>query len=277
MPHITKWIERSLRVMGGACGKILPTAMSHAMVKTMPMDMMVEGFGSRLNRPLMLDDVPFDLALTQPVRFEQLAGLFASTPMDHGVILMTIRQAAYLFGLVRSMPARTVIEIGRYKGGQTVLLAAAMPPGGRLWSIDNREKEPRLHPGLMRSLDTQVADGCKRFDVRVELLVGDSRTLTVDTGEVDLVVIDGDHTDAGVWNDCTRWGKRVRRGGAVIFSDACEEGVYLNPEGRVGRVMQEILAQGEFRLVKVVNRLAHLERVRASAPRLGSEAAHGAR
>lgn len=58
----------------------------------------------------------FDLAPTGTLQFEDLAGLFASTSLDHGVIAMTVRQTAYLFGLVRRMKARRVIEIGRYKG-----------------------------------------------------------------------------------------------------------------------------------------------------------------
>ena len=39
-------------------------------------------------------------------------------------------------GLVRRMNARKVIEIGRYKGGSTLTIAAAMNGQGQFWSID---------------------------------------------------------------------------------------------------------------------------------------------
>ena len=95
----------------------------------------------------------------------------------------------------------------------------------------------------------------------MNLLVGDSRTIEVDTGEVDLVFIDGDHSYEGVKNDFERFGKRVRIGGAMLFDDAFDEGIFKTHSDTVGRVVQGIVAEGEFKLVKAVNRLAHLERV----------------
>ncbi len=51
-------------------------------------------------------------------------------------------------------------------------------------------------------------------------------------------------------------------GGAILFDDAFDEGVFKTHSDTVGRVVQEIMAEGEFSLVKGVNRMAHLERVR---------------
>ena len=129
--------------------------------------------------------------------------------------------------------------------------------------MDIGEKEARLHGGeRSRTFDEQIADVCKRFDLSVNLIVGDSHTVEIDTGEVDLVFIDGDHSYAGVKNDFERFGKRVRVGGAVLFDDAFDEGIFKTHSDTVGKVVEEIVAAGEFRLAKVVNRLAHLERVR---------------
>jgi predicted O-methyltransferase YrrM len=77
-----------------------------------------------------------------------------------------------------------------------------------------------------------------------------------------LVFIDGDHSYEGVRNDFERFGRRVRIGGAVLFDDACDETMFHTHSESVGRLLQEILAQQSFRLVKSVNRLAHIERVR---------------
>jgi len=80
---------------------------------------------------------------------------------------------AYLFGLVRRMDARTVIEIGRYKGGTTLLIAAAMRGQGRFWSIDIAGLDPHLQPCTVRPVETQIADLCQRLGLAVELIVGD--------------------------------------------------------------------------------------------------------
>lgn len=225
--------------------------------------LLLEALGPRLNRAPSLDTMAFDLPVNGPLQFEDLAGLFASTSLDHGVIAMTIRQTAYLFGLVRRMNARKIIEIGRYKGGSTLTIAAAMNGQGQFWSIDLGEKEARLHQrGVTRSFDDEIRDICGRFGLPVTLLVGDSRTIEVETGEVDLVFIDGDHTYDGVRNDFERFGRRARIGGAVLFDDACDEVMFRTHSESVGKLLREIVAEQSFRLVKSVNRLAHLERVR---------------
>ena len=225
--------------------------------------LLLEALGPRLNRTPSLDTMHFDLVPAGTLQFEDLAGLFASTSLDHGVIAMTVRQTAYLFGLVRRMKARRVIEIGRYKGGATLTIAAAMSGEGTFWSIDLGEKEARLHQGsARRSFDDELRDVCARFGFPVTLLDGDSRTIEVETGEVDLVFIDGDHSYEGVKNDFERFGRRVRIGGAVLLDDACDEVMFKTHSESVGKLLQEIVAQQSFRLVKSVNRLAHLERVR---------------
>ena len=79
---------------------------------------------------------------------------------------------------------------------------------------------------------------------------------------MDLVFIDGDHSYEGVRNDFERFGLRVKVGGAVLFDDACDEAPFKTHAESVGRLIKEVVASGEFRLAKSVNRLAHLERVR---------------
>lgn len=110
-------------------------------------------------------------------------------------------------------------------------------------------------------MDDQIADFCRRHGLAVELVVGDSRTVEVDTGEVDLVLIDGDHSYAGARNDFERFARRLRVGGALLFDDAFDDGFFRVPHtDPVGQVVAEIQREG-FRLVKVVNKLSHLERV----------------
>ena len=210
-----------------------------------------------------LDRMEWDLPAEGDLGFEHFAGLFSSTTLDEAIISMNVRQAAYLFGVVRRMDARKVIEIGRYKAGTTLLIAAAMRGHGRFWSIDIAGLDPHLQPRTVRPVEAQIAELCTRLDLTVDVIVGDSRTVEVETGEVDLVFIDGDHSSEMARNDFERFGRRVRIGGAVLFDDAFDDGFFhvVHTDG-VGPVVREIAAAGDYRLVKVVKRLAHLERVR---------------
>jgi predicted O-methyltransferase YrrM len=267
--------RRISKGIGGGLAHMLPKTARSELVRCLAerdLATVVEAVGPHLNRKPDIDSMCFDLPVDGEIQFDNLAGLFASTSLDHGVISMTIRQAAYVFGLVRRLKARKAIEIGRYKGGSTILIAAAMKGQGELWSIDNGEKEVRLDQdgSRKRPYDDQIRDFCQRHGLHVQLLIGDSRTLEVNTGQVDLVFIDGDHSYEGVKSDFERFGTRVRIGGAVLFDDAFAD-LSATHSDTVGRLIQEITAErtrtwpgtlaGQYRLVKSVNRLAHLERV----------------
>jgi predicted O-methyltransferase YrrM len=221
----------------------------------------LEPVGAVQNRHRRLADVPLDLETDGTLEFEDLSGLFASSILNHGVIGMTIRQAAYVFGLTRRLGATKAIEVGRWRGGTTVVLAAAMGRDGKLWSIDIGEKAERLLGVGGASLDSETRAFCERFGLDAELLVGDSRTLEVETGEVDIVLVDGDHTYEGTRSDVERWGKRLRVGGALLVDDAFDDFWFPSHPESAGRVVRELEAEGEFRLVKPVDRLAHLERL----------------
>lgn len=256
------------RSLGKRLAAVLPEAASRAFVVALcdrDRETVIGAVARYIKgKALDLDRMPFDLPLDGAPRFEHLAGLFASTTLDEAIISMNIRQTAYLFGLIERVNARKVIEIGRYKGGSTVVIAAAMKGQGQFWSIDIAGLDPHLRPrNISRPVEAQIADICNRSELKVELIIGDSRTVELDTGEVDVVFIDGDHSYAMAKNDFDRFGRRVRVGGAVLFDDAFDDGFFKVPHtDTVGQVVREIEAEGDYRLVKVVQRLAHLERVR---------------
>ena len=224
--------------------------------------------GKRTYGPMTLERIQFDLEPAGQLEFEDLAGLLPSSPLAYGVALMTPRQLAYLFGLARRSSARTAIEIGRYKGGGTIALAAGMGPDGTLWSIDDGS----LEVGWGRDegvapYDDQIRSLCDRFALDVRLLTGDSRTVELDVEAVDIVLIDGDHRYEGVKSDFERWGKRVRVGGHVLLDDAFPLGAYRRGCDEVQRVVQEAIDEGGFRLARAIDRLAVLERI---VPKPGS-------
>lgn len=137
------------KLIGRALAVILPEeAVKAVVIRSVERNpnVVLEAFGPLLNRGPNLDTMPFDLPVDGDLQFEHLSDLFASTSFDHAVISMPIRQTSYLFGLTRQMGARKVIEIGRYKGGSTITIAAAMKNAGaaQFWSVDIGEKEARL-------------------------------------------------------------------------------------------------------------------------------------
>ena len=72
------------------------------------------------------------------------------------------------------------------------------------------EHESRLF-GSTGEFDTATRAFCDRFGLGVRLLVGDLRTIEIETGEVDLVFIDGDDSYEAVRNDFARFGTHARR------------------------------------------------------------------
>ena len=220
----------------------------------------LEIVGARLNRGARLEAIPLDLEPEGSLEFEDLAGLFASSILNHGVVGMTIRQVAYIFGLARRMGARSAIEIGRWRGGSTIALAAGMGTEGHVWSIDLGEKATRVLGVEPEELDAETKSFAERFGLNVELIRGDSRTVEVDAYDVDLLLIDGDHTYDGVRSDFERFAPRVRRDGAVLLDDAFPDALVPSHPESVGRLVRQVTATGGYRLVRRVDRLAHLER-----------------
>lgn len=96
-------VQRAQRLLGGILARILPHTAARAFVSRLAESdphSLLEAFGPHLNRKPNLDNMPFDLPIKGQLEFQHLAGLFASTSLDHAVISMPIRQAAYMFGLV---------------------------------------------------------------------------------------------------------------------------------------------------------------------------------
>lgn len=220
-----------------------------------------DAVGARIRAPLSLRQPRLDLSPSARVQFEELVGaLVPSTPLAYGIALMTPRQLAYIFGLARAIDAKRAVEIGRYKGGATLVLAAAMGRDGRLWSIDNGSLA--ADEGVVaRDYDRSLASLLDRFGLTAQLIEGDSRTVAIDVGEVDLILFDGDHSYSGVRADVQRWAGTVRVGGYLLFDDAFPLGGHQRGVDSVGRVVDEITRGPDLRLECAVDRLAVVRRI----------------
>jgi len=177
--------------------------------------------------------------------FEDLAFLFSSNQLNHGVASLQIDEAALLFRLARDIETGPVAEIGRFKGGSTLVFASALPAGVELWSYDFHVALRADMPG--EQLDAELLEALERYGLahNVHLLVADSRTADPPPAPLEVLFIDGDHSYEGAKADCDRWSAFVRPGGHLLFHDAVDTGGYGNHYPGVVRLMSEIGAGWE--------------------------------
>jgi len=189
--------------------------------------------------------------------FEDLAFLFSSNQLNHGVASLQIDEAALLYRLGRDVRTGPVAEIGRFKGGSTVVFAAALPEGVELWSYD---LHVALRPDMTgEQLDAELDDALRRLGVRhkVHLLVGDSRTVEPPPGPIELLFVDGDHSYEGARADFDRWGELVASSGHLLFHDAVDTGGYGNVYPGVARAVAEVERDSRWRREPGAGSIAH--------------------
>ena len=166
---------------------------------------------------------PFDEQLAQRIDeyIEQLfvpadpllaANLEASDAAGLPAIAVTANQGKFLYLLARICGARRILEIGTLGGYSTTWLARALPPGGRLVTL---EYSP-LHAGIAEKNLAAAGLG----DV-VEIRVGDaaeSLTAMLEASEppFDFIFLDADKTGYVKYLELTL---QLSRPGTVIIAD----------------------------------------------------------
>jgi predicted O-methyltransferase YrrM len=192
--------------------------------------------------------------------FEDCAWLFSASPLHHGLSRLEHDEAAHLFRLVSRLGSPEAVEIGRFRGGTTLILAAA---GARVRSIDiDAARAETDGPELTRVLD--------RLGLRdrVEIVVADSRTLPAEPGSVDLVFVDGDHSYEGARGDVDHWWPALRVGGHLVLHDAVFEA--WDPRrsiaGGVALVAGELERSPEADRVPAPGSIAHFRKAADGLP-----------
>lgn len=183
--------------------------------------------------------------------FEDLAFLFSSNQANHGIAQLSFAEAALLFRLAGSAHG-PVVEIGRYKGGGTLVLAAGLAEGTELWSYDTHEKAGS-------DIDAGIANALDRYGLarRVHLVVGSSHEVELPAPKLGLVFLDGDPTYAGTRADVERFGLALRPGGHLLLHDATP-GAPRYPA--IGKLVVELTADARWQRARDVDSLVHFER-----------------
>jgi len=142
--------------------------------------------------------------------------------------------ASVLLAAVRE--ARRVVEIGVYEGSSAVELCGALRSHAELHLVDPFGRHPDALPsgwGATEWATRRAVARARRRRGAETPAVHWHACLSAELasrwhGEVDLVFIDGDHTEAGCELDWSEWHRFVPLGGHVVFHDARAD----RPDGR---------------------------------------------
>ena len=179
--------------------------------------------------------IPADAALEAAQRAATEAGLPA--------ISVSAPQGKFLHLLARIAGARRILEVGTLAGYSTIWLARALPPDGRLVSL---EVDPK-HADVARGNISRAG-----LSALVDVRVGRAVDLlpALEGGEpFDLVFIDADKPSTPQYFE---WAlKLTRKGGLIVVDNVVREGAVAGPSGTDADVdgMRRFLARlaGESR------------------------------
>lgn len=147
---------------------------------------------------------PHDEALDAAVRSSEEAGLPS--------IQVSPPQGMLLYLLAKSIGAKTILEFGTLGGYSTIWLARALPPGGRLITLESEPRNAEVAAeNIARAGLTETVD--LRVGAALDLLPG---LEAENAGPFDLTFIDADkvHTP-----DYFAWALERSRPGALIVAD----------------------------------------------------------
>ncbi len=124
--------------------------------------------------------------------------------------------------------ARRVVEIGVYEGSSALALCETLGPEAELHLVDPFGSHPDALPSGWGATEWAIRKVLARSQRRrgsdapnVHWHVALSQELAGRwEGEVDIVFVDGDHSEAGCELDWSSWHRFVPVGGCVVFHDA---------------------------------------------------------
>jgi predicted O-methyltransferase YrrM len=129
---------------------------------------------------------------------------------------MRLDEIAFLWRSAQAADKDTVVEIGRERGGSTIVLASAMAPENTLWSCDPQTKHGDSdHDRELSALLVRLG-----LSDQVCLVSEDSHLAEPPPGDYGLVLIDGDPTIEGTRLDFETYAMRLRVGGLALLHDA---------------------------------------------------------
>lgn len=143
------------------------------------------------------------------------ARALAADGIQYGA-LQKFWEFAGLIQMVLDLKPRTIVEIGSDVGGSLHVWSRIC---NQVFSIDLPGGNFSSGAGARRSWGASVHDGDSHAAESREWLMG-----KLHGRRVDFLMIDGDHTYDGCYEDWAMYGPLVRPGGVVAFHDVCYHG-----------------------------------------------------
>lgn len=142
-------------------------------------------------------------------------------------------KASIMIDFAMMLNAKTIVEIGVYGGKSLIPMAYALKElgYGKVYGIDpwsssasiegmegiNREWWGNLnHDAILRRLKTKIAQ--LGLALQITLIRNTSATAPI-ISDIDILHIDGNHSDEASMIDVTKWVPLVRSGGLIFFDD----------------------------------------------------------
>ncbi len=145
----------------------------------------------------------------------------------------TKKKASVLIDLVLMAQPETIVEIGVFGGKSLIPMAYALKENGRgkIYGIDPWEKEYSVvgwddankewwenvdHEAILFGLQEKIED----FKLQNQIqLIRTTSELAQPIPNIDILHIDGNHSEETSVFDVTKWVPLVKRGGFIIFDD----------------------------------------------------------
>jgi predicted O-methyltransferase YrrM len=151
-----------------------------------------------------------------------------TTNAEHGLPAIDVSpaQGKLLHLLARMNGASTILEVGTLGGYSTIWLARALPPGGKIVTL---ELDPRHAEAARINLERAGLSGV--VDLRVGPALQSLSALSAEgAGPFDFIFIDADKPNNPHY---LAWALRLSRPGTVVICDnVIRDGAVLNRDGR---------------------------------------------
>jgi predicted O-methyltransferase YrrM len=176
----------------------------------------------RIEGPLRLDDRVFEEFLKAPwdvlPSFQGPAGrrLRLGRGMDHP------RYGRFIYAFAKAYRPQLVVEVGSYAGGTAIGWATALAENGsgRLVCVDNDTYSQGTYPTVTRANLSKTPLPANRYELRS----GDSKDVIPKLAQelrqqVDVYLVDADHTYEGALADLENGLPMVKAGGFILVHD----------------------------------------------------------
>lgn len=139
-------------------------------------------------------------------------------------------EGTFLRMLVRLMGARRVLELGTFTGYSALMMAAALPEDGVIYTLESNDK----HASIAQKYFDRVPYGWK-----IKIILGDAReSLSMIRPPMDMAFIDADKVSYDLYYEKVM--ELLRPGGLIAMDNMLQGGRVLDPEDESARIIDHL-------------------------------------